>query len=127
MEHDRSIEILPLVPLKESIVFPDSMAPLAMGRPRSVAALQAAVTEYDNCILMVAQKDPGTEEPGWNDLHRVATQAIVTKVEGAEEGVISVTVVGQERVELLEAVEGEHYLKAKYRLLPLPVETGVEI
>lgn len=122
-DHDE----LPVLPLKETLVFPDSMAPLSVGRPKSISALRAAVSEHENRILLVAQRDAAKDDPVWEDIHHIGTKAVVTKVEGGEEGGLSVTVVGEDRVELLKSSHSQEYLTAEFRAHPLPQETGIEI
>ena len=61
---------LPVLPLRDIVVFPDMVAPLFVGRDKSVRALEM-VDESDNEIMLVAQKDPSTDDPGADDLHPV--------------------------------------------------------
>ena len=63
---------LPLLPLRDIVVFPYMVTPLLVGRPRSVAAVEAAM-ERDKYLCVIAQKEPDTEEPGPDDLFRVPT------------------------------------------------------
>ena len=68
---DSAIETLPLVPLRENVVFPHQLAPLGAGRTRSVGALQAAV-DGDGRVVLALQRDPSVDEVGYLDLHPIA-------------------------------------------------------
>ena len=57
------LKSLPVLPLKNSVLFPQQMMPLAIGRPRSVAAVEAALATEDKTVLVVAQKDSTVDEP----------------------------------------------------------------
>ena len=67
---------LPVLPLRDIVVFPDMVAPLFVGRDKSVRALEM-VDEGQNEIMLVAQKDPATDDPGSDDLHVVGTTATI--------------------------------------------------
>ena len=67
---------LPVLPLKETVVFPQSMAPLAIGQERSVRLIDDVVAG-DRLLALVTVRNPEAEAPGWNDLYEVGTAAIV--------------------------------------------------
>src|SRR5258707_1461108 len=73
---DSAIETLPLVPLRENVVFPHQLAPLGAGRPRSVAALEAAV-QGDGRVVLAVQRDAEIDDVGLDDLNTVAVVATV--------------------------------------------------
>ena len=64
--------VLPILPLKDTVVFPDSMTPLAIGQERSVRLVDDAVAN-DRTIALVTSRDPAKEEPGPDDLYGVGT------------------------------------------------------
>ena len=105
---------LPLLPLKNSVVFPEVLVPLAAGRPRSVAALEAALDSKSEEILVVAQRDPEVEEPASDDLYQTATLAKIRKAAQQDTGQVEVLVHGEARVQLLSVVEQDGYLQASY-------------
>src|SRR5574342_50535 len=89
---------LPVLPIKRTVLFPGIMMRLTVGRERAVAAVNAAMQTEDKTILVVAQRDPLTEEPGLNDLYTIGTKAIVKQLGLSEDGNIHAFVQGLERV-----------------------------
>jgi ATP-dependent Lon protease len=124
--------VLPVLPLKNSMLFPHLLMPLAVGRPASIAAIEAALTSEDKSIFVVAQRNAEVEEPTQSDLFTVGTTAVIKRMERAEGG-MRLIIQGIERAELL-ALEpsekretGEKGLKAQLRLLPNPTDEGPEV
>src|SRR5689334_8412050 len=96
------LSTLPLLPIKRTVLFPGVMMPLTIGRERSMAAVQAAMKTEDKAIVVVAQRDPQTEEPLLGDLYTIGTKAIVKQIGQTAEGSIHVLAQGVERVVLLK-------------------------
>ena len=71
---------LPVLTIKRTVLFPGVMMPLTVGRARSIAAVEAATKTEDKTILVVAQRDPLTEEPGLEELYTIGTKAIVKQI-----------------------------------------------
>jgi ATP-dependent Lon protease len=94
---DSAIETLPLVPLRENVVFPHQLAPLGAGRPRSVAALEAAV-QADGRVVLAVQRNAELDEVGIADLHPVAVIANVGAFRKLPTGGAQALVEGQRRV-----------------------------
>ena len=119
---DERIEIpalLPVLPVRDAVVFPGVTAPLAVGRPRSLAALESAGA--GGFLVVATQRDPGTEEPRFADLHPVACVVRVVRVLDARREGKQAVVVGVTRARLAEAVSEDPALRV--RIEPLP-ETG---
>ncbi|HID21515.1 MAG TPA: endopeptidase La, partial [Planctomycetaceae bacterium] len=112
---------LPVLPVKNTVLFPYMMLPLSVGRPSSVAAVQAALESEQKELLVVAQRDPNIEQPSLDDLFSVGTKAVIKNV-GRSDGLLEVLVQGVERVTILEATQTEPYLKVQACTLPLPEE-----
>ena len=74
------IRILPLLPLKNSVLFPGLLMPLSVGRTSSLAAVEAAVATEDKEIIVVAQRDASADMPGASDLFTIGTRAAIRKV-----------------------------------------------
>ena len=72
-------QTLPVLPLRDIVVFPDMVAPLFVGRDKSVRALEM-VDEGENEIMLVAQKDPSTDEPTAEDVHELGTVATILQL-----------------------------------------------
>ncbi len=126
MSEPAATSIHPILPLKSSVLFPDMMMPLVIGREASVAAVEEASSSEDKLLVVASQKDPTQEEPAVEDLFEVATLAVIKKMQRSNDGV-QVLVHGQQRVVLLQPQPGQSYLKARVRLLPEPEDGGPEI
>lgn len=117
---------LPLLPLKNVVLYPHLMLPLTVGRPASVAAVEAALHSEDQEIVLVAQRESGTENPGQNDLYTIGTRAAIRRFAKNDEQ-IEVFVLGMERVVLLRMEPGTAYPVARFTPLPLPTDSGPEV
>ena len=117
---------LPVVPLKNGVLFPLQLMPLSVGRPRSVAAVEAAMQSEDKSLVIVTQRDPQDEQPRLSDLHDVGTLAVVKRVQRSGNEIQAI-VVGATRVRLTGTAAEEPYLKAKISQLPEPVDTSTEV
>ena len=89
---------LPLLPLKDVIVYPELIQALIVGRPASLAAVQAAI-DHDGCVLTVLQRNPKDEHPNREDLHDIGTVCKVSRVDKREGGA-QVIVRGKHRVRI---------------------------
>jgi ATP-dependent Lon protease len=120
------IVTLPTLPLKSSVLFPRLLMPLAVGRPASVAAVEAALASEDKTLAVFAQKDPLVEEPTVDDLHRIGTLAVIKKMERSGESV-QLIVQGVDRLELVELSQTTPYLAAQARRIPEPKDFDTEL
>jgi len=103
------LETLPLVPLRDMVVFPRMMAPFVVGRVSSIAALEAALLSPGKRIFLAAQKDPKIDEPGAADVHEIGVVALVIQSLKLPNGHIRVMVEGAERGRIQEwRVNGDH-------------------
>ncbi len=103
---------LPLLPLRDVVVFPYMVTPLLVGRERSVAAVEAAM-ERDKYLCVTAQRDPETEEPSPEDLHRVGSIIKVLQVIRTPDDTLKILVEGVARVHLEEIREAPGMLEAQ--------------
>src|SRR5687768_1189768 len=71
---------LPLLPLRNTVLFPGLFVPLSVGRPHSVAAIEAALATEEKTFVVSAQKNGGDEQPGFADLHTIGTRAVIKKM-----------------------------------------------
>src|SRR5271169_3917471 len=92
-------QILPVVPIKNTVLFPNLLMPLSVGRPKSVAAIQAALANEAKEILVVTQRDSSVEIPGPADLFPTATKAVI-KRSGRDGDKYDILILGVERVAL---------------------------
>src|SRR4051794_28552177 len=109
-ENTMTVVALPVLPLKNTVLFPHLFMPLAVGRPSSLAAVEQVMGTEEKTSVAVAQRDAGTEQPGLAELFRVGTRAVVKKVAKGEGG-FEMLVQGVERVQLLSVEQTEPYLK----------------
>ena len=108
---------LPILPLKETVVFPQSMSPLAIGQERSVRLIDDVVAG-DRLLALVAARDGSIESPGWSDIYDVGTVALVHKMIKVPDGTLRILVQGLERVQLLNRLDTDPYLLGEFGALP---------
>ena len=109
-------ETYPVLPLKNTVVYPQIVIPLAVGRPKSLAAVNAGI-DSGRRIITVAQKQASIEDPSRDDLFPVGTIATINRVEKREKGA-QVIVQGVERIRLGAAIDGDNHLEVEYERLP---------
>ncbi len=103
-------EILPIMPLRNSVFFPRQMMPLSVGRKSTIQLVDEAFRD-DLPILIVAQKDANTERPTPEDIHKFGTIARILKVYNLPDGSKSVFVQGLYRAQIFNLVQQEPYMK----------------
>ena len=108
---------VPVLPLRETVPFPETVVPLAVGQPRSVALVNDALGS-NRLIVMVASKDPADEEPGPDDLYRVGVVGTIARMLRAPDNTLRILVQGGVRVRLDEFLQTEPYLTALISELP---------
>ena len=108
---------LPVLPLKDTVVFPDSVLPLAIGQERSVRLVDAAVAG-NRLVALVASKDSEIEQPGWDDLYEVGTAAVVQKMIRVPDGSLRILVQGIRRIRLIDRIGDEPYLVGRFLEIP---------
>jgi ATP-dependent Lon protease len=117
---------LPVLPLQDMVPFPDTLTPLAVGRPRSMRLVNE-VLSGERMLVMVASKNPEAEEPGPDELHDVGVAGVVARMLKVPDGTIRILVQGTERVRLTDYVAEEPYLIARIEPLPDVVEPSPEL
>jgi ATP-dependent Lon protease len=118
---------LPALPLKNTILFPGLLLPLSVGRESSLKAVEAALKTEEKEIVLVGQRDPQSDTPGQDDLYTIGTKAVIRKSSRQGDEVMEILVLGTERVVLVKLDDDEGYLRARYRVLPQPEDTGSEV
>ena len=119
-------DILPLVPVRNLVLFPGTVVPVTMARPRSIAAAQAGV-RGERPIGVVLQREAGVEDPGPLDLHRVGTTANVLRYMTAPDGNHHLICQGQQRFRILEFTGGHPFLTARFELVDEPDDKSQEV
>jgi len=111
---------LPVLPVRDTVLFPHMVTSLFVGRDRSMRAVDVAISE-DIGLVVVAQKDKDVQEPGLDDLYSIGTEVVIGRTLRMPDGTTSILAQGRQRVKILELTRTEPYLVA--RVLPI-YETG---
>jgi len=119
-------EILPILPLRGLVVYPQTGVPLTIGQPRSIRLVDDVVTG-DRFMGLVASKHPEIESPDPEHLYRVGTAGLIHRMFRAPDGTIRLLVQGLFRFRIIEFVATEPYLKARIEVIPEKQETGLEV
>jgi ATP-dependent Lon protease len=116
-----------VLPLKETVVFPESMIPLAVGQERSIRLIDDVVSG-ERMLALFPVRNPEAEVPGFEDLYDVGTAAVVHKMIKVPDGTLRILLQGLHRVRLVEPQQTEPYLVAEVEELPdvLPDSPEVE-
>lgn len=110
-ENEHIPEVLPILPLRNTVLFPQQVIPISIGREKSVSLI-SKVSESDKLIGVVAQKDGSIEHPESSDLYSWGTLAAVLKVFDMPDGSKSAIIQGLQRIKLITYLEEEPYIKA---------------
>ncbi|MBI4890349.1 MAG: endopeptidase La [Acidobacteria bacterium] len=110
---------LPVLPLKNVVLFPKLVLPLSVGRDASRAAVEAAIKQHDGELILVSQRSPEVDVPGAADLFNFGTHARVRKVLRTSQSLIEIVVSGLERVGIVAVAQEGEYLQAEAQLKPL--------
>ncbi len=117
---------LPLLPLRDIVVFPGMIVPLFVGRDKSVVALEKAMAA-DKEIFLVAQLDPAEDDPGKDDLYDIGVTATIMQLLKLPDGTVRVLVEGKQRGELVDLVErGSDFVEAGIRMIEEQTAEGPE-
>jgi ATP-dependent Lon protease len=108
---------LPVLPLKDTVVYPDSMLPLAVGQQRSIELIDDVVSG-DRLLALIASRSREVEVPDWDELYEVGTAAVVQKMIRVPDGTQRILVQGVKRIKLEERVRSDPYLVGRFEELP---------
>ncbi|MBN1107922.1 MAG: endopeptidase La [Bacteroidales bacterium] len=110
-------ETLPILSLRNTVLFPGVVLPISIGRPKSIQLVKDAY-RTDKIVGTVAQKDPDLENPGFNDLHRVGTIGQIVKILEMPDGSTTAIIQGRKRMLLSEIVSDDPYFVARVKSMP---------
>src|SRR5690606_14542596 len=110
-------EILSILPLRNTVLFPGVVIPITVGRDKSIKLVKEAY-KGDRTIGVVAQKDMNVEDPNFNQLNKIGTVANIIKVLQMPDGNTTVIIQGKQRFKLSELIQAEPYIKAKVERFP---------
>jgi ATP-dependent Lon protease len=119
-------DALPVLPLRESVPFPETLTPLAIGQERSVKLVND-VLGGNRMLVMVASKDPEEENPGPDDLYRVGVAGVVARMIKMPDESLRILVHGAQRVEIVDFIATEPYLVARIAEAPDIVDPSTEL
>ncbi|WP_322628782.1 endopeptidase La [Halothiobacillus sp.] len=117
---------VPVLPLRDVVVYPHMVIPLFVGREKSVLALEEAIKDNKQ-LLLVAQKDAEKDDPGRSDLHAVGTLASILQLHKLPDGTIKVLVEGIERVRCVQVHEVDNFLMAEVHSIEEAVPSDREL
>jgi len=120
-------DVLPILPLRGVVVYPQTAVPLTIGQARSIKLVDEVSVTPTKLIGLVAARNPEVEEPGPAELYSLGTIATVHRLFRAPDNTIRLLVQGLVRFRLGEFIQTDPYLKAQIELAPETVETGLEI
>ncbi|SJN49068.1 endopeptidase La [Sphingobacterium sp. JB170] len=110
-------EVLPILPLRNTVLFPGVVIPITVGRDKSIKLIREAY-KNDRTIGVVSQKDMTIEEPSEDQLHQVGTVANIIKILQMPDGNTTVIIQGKQRFKITSMVSTEPYLKARVERIP---------
>ncbi|MBR0859809.1 endopeptidase La [Bradyrhizobium liaoningense] len=119
-------DALIIIPVREMVLFPGAIAPISIGRAKSIAAAQQALREQ-RPVGIVLQRSPEIEEPGPDDLYRVATIANIVRYITAPDGTHHIVCQGVQRARILDFLPGTPFPAARIQQIPEPTTTSPEI
>ncbi len=126
IKHDDNLpEELPIMALRNNVLFPGAVLPITVGRDRS-KALVTDVSKSKSELVIVAQRNPEDEEPNINQLYDIGTVARIVKVMSMPDGSQTVILHGSSRVRIGEQVTDTPYIRAKVQLVPDPADDSID-
>ena len=111
-DRGKKVYDLPLLPLRDLVVFPHMVIPFFVGRDKGIHALEEAMKGQAKIVLM-AQKDAKTDDPGWNDIYHVGTIANIVQLLRMPDGTVKVLAEGKLRVRLCKFVSHDNFILAR--------------
>ena len=119
-------DALPVLPLRETVTYPETLTPLAVGQERSVKLVDD-VLSANRMIAMVASRDPENEAPGPEDLYPIGVAGTIARMLKVPDGTLRILVQGGERIKVGPYVSEDPYLVARVEAIPDVVEASQEL
>jgi ATP-dependent Lon protease len=113
MDDDEPEVELPLLPVRDTVVFPRMLTPLFVGRERSLLALDAAMNHHKSQMVVVTQRDADQEDPSTEEMYEYGTEVVVGRILKMPDGSNNILVQGHRRVQILEVIHEEPYQKVR--------------
>jgi ATP-dependent Lon protease len=119
-------DALPILPLRETVTYPDTLTPLAVGQERSIKLVND-VLSGNRMLAMVASKDPENDTPGPDDLYDVGVAGTVARMMRVPDGTLRILVQGSERIRILDYISEQPYLVARVEAMPDVLQESTEL
>ncbi len=119
-------DALPILPLRETVTYPDTLTPLAVGQERSIKLVND-VLSGNRMLAMVGSKDPENDAPGPDDLFDVGVAGTVARMMKVPDGTLRILVQGSERIRILDYVSEQPYLVARIEAMPDVIQESTEL
>ncbi len=126
MKEKDKLLTLPLLPLRDMVLFPQMVAPLFIGREKSVEAIKKAMEDNQE-IFLSAQKDAKVDEPGRKDIYKVGTIGTILQLLRLPDGTVKALIEGKRRAELKEYVSDSDFFLVRVKTLEEPEASGPEV
>ena len=117
---------MPLLPLRDVVVFPHMVIPLFVGRPKSIKALEAAM-ESGKSIMLVAQRSAAKDEPGPEDLYAIGAIATILQMLKLPDGTVKVLVEGGQRARIVDVTDVKTHFMTTVTPIVIPAEQDREV
>ena len=124
MDNQYNSRILPLIPLRDIVVFPNMVAPLFVGRDKSVKALETAMNS-DKQVLLVTQKDSALDDPQYEDLYDIGSLGKVLQLLRLPDGTVKVLIEGGKRVSIQDYNIIDDYIQSNYKNEPSQIKQSM--
>lgn len=126
IEDSEAKDNYPLLPLRDSVVFPQMMTPIAVGRDRSIKAVEAAIAS-DHVLVVVTQRDAEIQDPGPDDLYPIGVEMVIGRILRLPDGTTNILGQGRRRVRILGFGQTQPYLRAQVEHIPEPTEVNRDV
>ncbi len=120
-----NLQSLPLLPLRDVVVFPHMVIPLFVGRPKSIKALEAAM-ELGKSIMLVAQKNASKDEPVAEDIYEIGCVSNILQMLKLPDGTVKVLIEGARRARVVHIEDGESHFSCSVETIDLPAGESAE-
>jgi len=119
-----SLANYPLVPVRDTVIFPRILSPLFVGREQSIRAIEAALNA-DSRLVVAMQRDPEVDSPSLDELYPIGSEIVIGRILRMPDGTISILAQGQRRVELIDFVQMTPFVRVQVRPLPEVEDTSL--